>query len=215
MHLYNGMSPHPIRVTRKSQQGYCTTLAFLSARSWKLNKKCIVIRVILLFHFSSLSGSFSIHFSCSCSITFNLSYLFRDPCNSIWKIGFHHASMTTSSKHDIAQALSPSVRHRYQRLTGRLLRKNATRNSRNSHSNTGPWSTKHWPHQRLEALGSCHPKSGWFSHDFHHYINRNTSGELQADPSRSSRYKAPFCNPVTVAVVKVSQPFEETPPFFH
>lgn len=41
---------------------------------------------------------------------------------------------------------------------GRLLRKNATQNSQNSHSNTGPWSTQHWPHQSFEALGSCHPQ---------------------------------------------------------
>lgn len=51
---------------------------------------------------------------------------------------------------------------------------------------------------------------------FHHFGHRNNLWRTQADPSRSSRYKAPFCNPcnpVTVAVVKVSQPFE--PPFFH
>ena len=68
---------------------------------------------------------------------------------------------------------------------GWLLRKNATRNSRNSHSNTGPWSTKHWPHQSLEALGSCHPqKRMGFPMFFHHYINRNNLRRTQADPSR-------------------------------
>lgn len=104
------------------------------------------------------------HFSCSCSAALRSIYriCFGTPAIPYEKSGFIMRPWQHLPNTSKAQALSPSVRHRYQRLTGRLLRKNATRNSRNSHSNTGPWSTKHWPHQRLEALGSCHPKVDGF-----------------------------------------------------